>query len=99
LYNGGLIVVRREKGILAAWVDLFSRSVAAGPKPWHGSPHRGSTCDFGLSGNVARTFQAPPSVVVRTEQHRHRHDGGGDYRVGCRHQVGLVPIPSVSPRG
>lgn len=36
-YNGGLIVVRREKGILDAWADLFARSVAAGLKPWRGS--------------------------------------------------------------
>lgn len=36
-YNGGLIVVRREKGIMAAWADLFSRSVAAGLKPWRDS--------------------------------------------------------------
>jgi hypothetical protein len=36
-YNGGLTVVRREKGILGAWAELFSRSVAAGLKPWKGS--------------------------------------------------------------
>jgi hypothetical protein len=36
-YNGGLTVVRRAKGILEAWADLFSRSVAAGLKPWQGS--------------------------------------------------------------
>lgn len=36
-YNGGLIVVRRERGILGAWADLFSRSVAAGLKPWQRS--------------------------------------------------------------
>ena len=36
-YNGGLIVVRRERGILATWADLFARSVAAGLKPWKGS--------------------------------------------------------------
>ncbi|MQA31825.1 MAG: hypothetical protein GEU82_18655 [Luteitalea sp.] len=36
-YNGGLVVVRRERGILRAWADLFSRSVAAGLKPWRGS--------------------------------------------------------------
>ena len=36
-YNGGLIVVRRERGILGAWADLFSRSVTAGLKPWKGS--------------------------------------------------------------
>jgi hypothetical protein len=35
-YNGGLVVVRRETGILSAWADLFSRSVAAGLKPWKG---------------------------------------------------------------
>jgi hypothetical protein len=36
-YNGGLVVVRRETGILSAWADLFSRSVAAGLKPWRDS--------------------------------------------------------------
>ncbi len=35
-YNGGLTVVRREKGVLGAWAELFSRSVAAGLKPWRG---------------------------------------------------------------
>jgi hypothetical protein len=35
-YNGGLIVVRRGRGILGAWADLFSRSVAAGLRPWRG---------------------------------------------------------------
>jgi hypothetical protein len=36
-YNGGLIVVRKERGILGAWADLFSRSVHAGLKPFRGS--------------------------------------------------------------
>ena len=36
-YNGGLIAVRRHLGILGVWADLFSRSVAAGLKPWRGS--------------------------------------------------------------
>ena len=36
-YNGGLTVVRRETGILGAWADLFSRSIAAGLKPWRDS--------------------------------------------------------------
>ena len=36
-YNGGLVVVRREKGILTAWAELFARSIAAGLKPWRGS--------------------------------------------------------------
>jgi hypothetical protein len=36
-YNGGLVVVRRERGILTAWADLFARSVRAGLKPSPGS--------------------------------------------------------------
>jgi len=35
-YNGGLTVVRREKGLMQATADLFSRSVAAGLRPWLG---------------------------------------------------------------
>jgi len=35
-YNGGLIVVRTKTGILGAWADLLSRSVAAGLKPLRG---------------------------------------------------------------
>ena len=35
-YNGGLIVVRRERGILRVWADLFARSVAAGLRPLRG---------------------------------------------------------------
>jgi hypothetical protein len=35
-YNGGLVVVRRARGILRAWADLFSRSLVAGLKPWTG---------------------------------------------------------------
>jgi hypothetical protein len=36
-YNGGLVVARRESGILGGWAELFARSVAAGLKPWRGS--------------------------------------------------------------
>ncbi len=35
-YNGGLIAVRREAGVLSAWAELFAHSVAAGLKPWRG---------------------------------------------------------------
>jgi hypothetical protein len=35
-YNGGLTVVRRDLGILAAWAELFERSLAAGLRPWRG---------------------------------------------------------------
>jgi hypothetical protein len=37
-YNGGLVVVRRDAGILGAWADLFARSIRAGLKPWRGRP-------------------------------------------------------------
>jgi hypothetical protein len=36
-YNGGLVAVRQQTGILRTWADLFSRSVHAGLKPWRGS--------------------------------------------------------------
>lgn len=36
-YNGGLVVVRRELGILQAWAALFERSIQEGLKPWRGS--------------------------------------------------------------
>jgi hypothetical protein len=36
-YNGGLLAVRRDRGILAAWAELFARSVAEGLRPWRGS--------------------------------------------------------------
>lgn len=36
-YNGGLIVARREKGLLTQWSELFARSVKAGLLPYRGS--------------------------------------------------------------
>ena len=36
-YNGGLVVVRRNRRILTAWADLFTRSVSVGLKPWRDS--------------------------------------------------------------
>lgn len=36
-YNGGLIVVRRELGILQTWAALFERSIREGLKPWRGT--------------------------------------------------------------
>lgn len=36
-YNGGLTVVRREKGILTRCAELFSASVSAGMRPYRGS--------------------------------------------------------------
>ena len=49
-YNGGLIVARREKGILVRWADLFSRSVGAGMRPYSGS----GIDIFASTGNVGR---------------------------------------------
>jgi hypothetical protein len=36
-YNGGLVVVRRELGLLRTWADLFTRSIERGLRPWLGS--------------------------------------------------------------
>ena len=36
-YNGGLVVVRRETGLLGAWAVLFTRSMEQGLRPWKGS--------------------------------------------------------------
>ncbi len=36
-YNGGLIVARREKRVLTRGAELFSRSLAAGIRPYRGS--------------------------------------------------------------
>lgn len=54
-YNGGLVAVRTERGILGAWAALFSRSMAAGLKPWRGSTLnvRAST---GLVGQEASEY-------------------------------------------
>jgi hypothetical protein len=35
-YNGGLIAVRRARGILQTWAELFTASVKAGLTPWAG---------------------------------------------------------------
>jgi hypothetical protein len=62
-YNGGLIVSRRETGILQAWADLFARSVAAGLKPW-----RDSDLDVhastGLVGKAASEFWGSNQAAV-----------------------------------
>lgn len=54
-YNGGLVVVRREAGILGAWADLFSRSVAEGLKPWRGIA-RNIRASTGLVGREASEY-------------------------------------------
>jgi hypothetical protein len=75
-YNGGLIVVRRDKGILGAWADLFSHSVAAGLKPWRGSKLnvRAST---GLVGPEASEYwgsnQAAAALAIWSRTKRVLH--------------------------
>jgi hypothetical protein len=62
-YNGGLTVVRRERGILGATADLFSRSVAASLKPWRDSRLnvRAST---GLVGEEASEYWGSSQAVA-----------------------------------
>lgn len=75
-YNGGLIAVRREIGVLAAWAHLFSRSVAAGLKPWRGSDLdvRAST---GLVGRDASEYwgsnQAAAALAIWSRTKRVVH--------------------------
>jgi hypothetical protein len=42
-YNGGLVIARRRKGLLARWADLFGRSVERGLRPSPPDPIRAST--------------------------------------------------------
>ena len=50
-YNGGLVVARREKGLLTRWADLFARSVEAGLRPYRGSGNE----VFASTGYVGKT--------------------------------------------
>ena len=75
-YNGGLVAVRRERGILGAWADLFARSVAAGLRPWrgHGLDVYAST---GLVGPAASEYwgsnQAAAAVAIWSRTRRVVH--------------------------
>lgn len=54
-YNGGLIVVRRERQILQTWRALFERSIAEGLKPWGGSGANGYA-STGYVGEAASEY-------------------------------------------
>jgi hypothetical protein len=62
-YNGGLIVVRAQRGILRVWADLFSRSVAAGLKPWRGS-NLNVFASTGFVGEEASEFWGSNQAAV-----------------------------------
>jgi hypothetical protein len=75
-YNGGLIAARRERAILTEWAELFSRSVAAGLKPWRGRDLnvRAST---GLVGREASEYwgsnQAAAALAIWSRTKRVVH--------------------------
>jgi hypothetical protein len=75
-YNGGLTVVRRDRGILAASASLFARSVAAGLKPWQGS-NLNVKASTGLVGIEASEYwgsnQAAAAVAIWSRTRRVVH--------------------------
>jgi hypothetical protein len=75
-YNGGLIVVRRELGILQAWAALFERSIAEGLKPWRGSGIN-IYASTGYVGEAASEYwgtnQAALSLAIWSRTTRVRH--------------------------
>ncbi|MEO8075147.1 MAG: hypothetical protein ABI818_02385 [Acidobacteriota bacterium] len=75
-YNGGLVVVRRECGILRAWADLFSRSVAAHLKPWQGDAPR-VFASTGFVGEEASAYwgsnQAAAALAIWSTTRRVLH--------------------------
>ncbi|HEX6740102.1 MAG TPA: hypothetical protein VF310_17610 [Vicinamibacteria bacterium] len=87
-YNGGLVVVRRSKGILGAWAELFARSVTEGLKPWQGRglDVRAST---GLVGSAAGEYwgsnQAAAALAIWSRSRRVHH-----YPASCNVPLHLV---------
>jgi hypothetical protein len=75
-YNGGLIVVRRERGILQTWANLFARSVAAGLRPWKGS-HMNVFASTGFVGEEASEYwgsnQAAAALAIWSTTRRVCH--------------------------
>jgi hypothetical protein len=75
-YNGGLVVVRRELGILQSWSALFERSIADGLKPWRGSGIN-VYASTGYVGEAASEYwgsnQAALALVLWARTPRVRH--------------------------
>jgi hypothetical protein len=101
-YNGGLIVVRRETGILEAWASLFARSVAAGLKPWRGS-HLNVQASTGPVGLEASEYwgsnQAAIALAIWSTTPRVVHYPA-TYNVPLHHLVDrprLTAWPRTSP--
>lgn len=75
-YNGGLVVVRREAGILGRWADLFRRSIRLGIKPYRGIPASitASTGDVGpMAAQHWGSNQAALAVVIWADTDRVLH--------------------------
>jgi hypothetical protein len=75
-YNGGLIAVRRERGILRRWADLFTASGEARLTPWAGR-NRNVHASTGLVGPEASEYwgsnQAAVSLAIWTSTSRVHH--------------------------
>lgn len=77
-YNGGLIIARRQSGLLGRWAELFRRSVRLGMKPY-----RDSSMDIlastGYVGNKAAKYwgsnQAALAVAIWANTDRVSHLG------------------------
>ncbi len=105
-YNGGLVVVRRERGILTAWADLFARSVAADLKPWKGHDVN-VFASTGYVGPAASEYwgsnQAAAALAIWSTTNRVRHYPA-TYNVplhlflehpGLAEQIGGAPLVHV----
>lgn len=101
-YNGGLVVVRTKTGILGAWADLFSRSVAAGLRPVRGQDLN-LFSSTGFVGKVASEYwgsnQAAAALAIwsNTTQVIHYPDS---YNVPLHllvDQANLIPRARKSP--
>lgn len=101
-YNGGLVVARRERGIMGAWADLFSRSVALGLRPWRGT-NLNIFASTGFVGTEASEYwgsnQAAAALAIwnTTQSVLHYPDG---YNVPLHillERPDLAALPRASP--
>jgi hypothetical protein len=103
-YNGGLVVARRDLGLMATWAALFARSVRAGLRPWaNDAPNvRAST---GLVGAESSSYwgsnQAALALSIWSATTRVRHYPAHDnvplHLLATRPDLVAGPWP-VAPR-